>query len=314
MESSKKRQDVAPVLKAEDYEAAIVIGFYVLQNREFDSNSSGVSNSIYQMLKEHPEVLASGEKIARAILNKFPNLVNEQAVQFGRNTSKVSTFWLSHNASNPTPKTDILIGDMRFSLKIGLAQLMSGGKAESTATFYTALDKSDVEIESVAQCIKVNNILEDFVTASLAPTQLREIIKSGENEIVNRGEAAHKEIMLELGLLFEQNSNFKIEFAREAMSGFQKFGESNLAAAEYMIATTHEGSHVSIHSVYDDDYCSIIADEMRLQARFKTSSRKLMGKKTGEYKYWSVISLIVNAMQTAGKSAIARTINNKVGV
>jgi hypothetical protein len=302
MESSKKRRDVAPVLKAEDYEAAIVIGFYVLQNREFDSNSSGVSNSIYQMLNEHPEVLASGKKIAQAILNKFPNLANEQAVQFGRNTSKVSAFWLSHNASNPTPKTDILIGDMRFSLKIGLAQLMSGGKAESTATFYTALDKSDVEIESVAQCIKVNNILEDFVTASLAPTQLRKIIKSGENEIVNRGEAAHKEIMLELGLLFEQNSNFKIEFAREAMSGFCKFGESNLAAAEYMIATTHEGSPVSIHSVYDDDYCGMIADEMRLQARFKTSSRKLKGKKTGEYNYWSVISLI------------ARTINNKLGV
>ena len=35
---------------------------------------------------------------------------------------------------------------------------------------------------------------------------------------------------------------------------------------------------------------------MKLQARFKTSSRKLKGRKTGEYNYWSVISLIVNAM------------------
>jgi len=36
---------------------------------------------------------------------------------------------------------------------------------------------------------------------------------------------------------------------------------------------------------------------MRLQARFKTSSRKLKGVKTGEYNFWSVISLIVDSMQ-----------------
>ena len=34
---------------------------------------------------------------------------------------------------------------------------------------------------------------------------------------------------------------------------------------------------------------------MKLQARFKTSSRKLKGVKTGEYNFWSVISLIVDA-------------------
>ena len=33
---------------------------------------------------------------------------------------------------------------------------------------------------------------------------------------------------------------------------------------------------------------------MRLQARFKTSSRKVKGEKTGEYNFWSVVSLIVN--------------------
>jgi hypothetical protein len=36
---------------------------------------------------------------------------------------------------------------------------------------------------------------------------------------------------------------------------------------------------------------------MRLQARFKTSSRKLQGQKTGEYNFWSVVSLIVDAME-----------------
>ena len=55
-------------------------------------------------------------------------------------------------------------------------------------------------------------------------------------------------------------------------------------------------SMVSIHSVDDDAYCEKIANAMRLQARFKTSSRKLKGVKTGEYNFWSVVSLIVDAM------------------
>ena len=80
------------------------------------------------------------------------------------------------------------------------------------------------------------------------------------------------------------------------MSGFEKFGAKDNAAAEYMLVATHDGGTVSIHSVYDDAYCEKIADAMKLQARFKTSSRKLKGRKTGEYNYWSVISLIVNAM------------------
>ena len=143
---------------------------------------------------------------------------------------------------------------------------------------------------------KTTEILESFVEASLAPTQLRPLIRSGDNPVVNAGEKAHKECMTAMGALFETSSEFKIAFAREAMSGFEKFGKNNNAAAEYMLVASHDGSKVAIHSVYDDTYCEKIADKMKLQARFKTSSRKLKGKKTGEYNYWSVISLIVDAM------------------
>ena len=105
--------------------------------------------------------------------------------------------------------------------------------------------------------------------------------------------------MKELGTLFENNKNFKIEFAREAMSGYMKYGKSDNAAAEWMLVSTHDGSKVQVHSVEDDSYCEKIANKMRLQARFKTSSRKLGGIKTGEYNYWSVVSLIVDAFDEA---------------
>lgn len=282
-------------VKAEDYEAAIVIGWYELHERELDSKS-GITDKTLKVLKSNPEVLASGKRIAEYVLKTNSSLAGAQAEQYGRASTKLTKFWASHGATNKTPKTDILIGNMRFSLKIGAAQLMSGGKSESSATFYAAVKNTSKELSTNKQFKKVEGILESFVTNTLAPGQLRGIIKSGENEVVNAGEAAHKQCMTELGMLFEQSKEFKVAFAREAMSGFEKFGESDAAAAEYMLVSSHDGNSVKIKSVYDDEYCSYIADKMKLQARFKTSSRKLKKKKTGEYNFWSVISLIVNAM------------------
>ena len=51
----------------------------------------------------------------------------------------------------------------------------------------------------------------------------------------------------------------------------------------------------------------MIANKMKLQARFKTSGRTLVAfksksnpkGKTGEYNFWSVVSLIVNAFDEA---------------
>mgnify|MGYP000145507713 FL=1 len=36
---------------------------------------------------------------------------------------------------------------------------------------------------------------------------------------------------------------------------------------------------------------------MKVSVRFKTTSVKKGGKKTGEYRYWSVIGLIIDKMQ-----------------
>ena len=294
IQESYKRM-LTEALKAEDYEAAIVMGWYELHERELD-NKSGINAKVVETIKKNPAAQEAGRKIANYILKNNPSLAGADAEQYGRASTKLTSFWTLYGATNKTPKTDILIGDMRFSLKIGVAQLMSGGKAESTATFYAALKNSDDTLVTTTQFQNVSGVVDSFVEASVAPGQLRGIIKSGQNEIVNKGEAAHKECMAEMSKLFEQSREFKIAFAREAMSGFEKFGAKDNAAAEYMLVATHDGGTVSIHSVYDDAYCEKIADAMKLQARFKTSSRKLKGRKTGEYNYWSVISLIVNAM------------------
>lgn len=282
-------------LKAEDYEAAIVVGFHKITNQELDVEKSGIGSKTMAVLESNPAVLEAGERIAVAVKKHF-GLGNVKAEQYGRAKAKLTRDWTKYGASDITPKTDILIGDKRLSLKIGTAQLMSGGKAESLATFYAATAAVSNDIKKDPNYKITEQIVNDFVTASLAPSQLRPLIKSGENEVVNKGEKAHKEAMASMSKLFESNREFKIAFAREAMSGFVKYGKSSNAAAEYMLVATHDGGSVSIHSVNDDAYCEKIADAMKVQVRFKTSSRKLKGQKTGEYNFWSVVSLIVNAM------------------
>jgi hypothetical protein len=281
-------------LKAEDYEAAIVIGWHKNNGKKLDLASSGISADVYKMLQKNKAALKSGELIAKAIAKKFGNK-NAKAEQYGRAKSKLTPFWKLYGATDTTPKTDILIGNKRLSLKIGMAQLMSGGKAESTATFYAAL-KSTPALKKSQQFKKTNAVFNKFVTSTVAPGKLRPIIKKGDNPVVNAAEKAHKECMSELGALFEKSEKFKIAFAREAMSGYEKYGRASNSAAEFMVVANHAGTKVKIESVNDDGYCQKIADAMKLQARFKTSGRVVQKQKTGEYNFWSVVSLIVDSM------------------
>tara|TARA_B100000242_G_scaffold293561_1_gene272061 strand:- start:707 stop:1768 length:1062 start_codon:yes stop_codon:yes gene_type:complete len=284
-------------LKAEDYEAAIVMGFYTVTKRVMESTENyGIKQSLYDKIENTPSAKKAGELIATKILKDYPQLKNKKAEVFGRAKSNLTDFWKSYGGTDTTPKTDIKIGDKNFSVKIGLAQLMSGGKAESTATFQAAVKNSNPDLVKSPQYKKTTQVLEGFVKNTLAPSQLRPLIKSGTDKVVNAAEKAHKDCMTELGKLFNESESFKVEFAKEAMSGYEKFGKNSPASADLMLVATADGGKTVIQDVNDDAYCLKIANAMRLQARFKTSSRKIKGVKTGEYNYWSVVSLIVNSM------------------
>ena len=314
MLSFKSYLTEAAKVKAEDYEAAIVMGWYKINNKSLPSDNAGITDKVLEKIKKNTSVLNAGNAIAVSVLKEFSGLAGKDAEQYGRKKGELTDFWKGNDkkfphagATDVTPKTDVLIGDMRFSVKIGIAQLMSGGKDETTATYYAALKNSDKQLQKDPQFTKVAGILESFVKSTLAPSKLRPIIKSKTDPVVNAAESAQKDCMTEMGTLFENNKSFQLEFAREAMSGYMKYGKSDKAAAEWMLVSTHDGTKVQIHSVEDDTYCQKIVDKMKLQARFKTSQRTLAAKKskanpkgkTGEYNYWSVVSLIVDAFDEA---------------
>ena len=277
-------------VKAEDFEAAIIMGIYKLQGKELD-DKSGISDSVIKAVNNDVNASAAGEKIAATLLKNYPELKTLQCSQTGRIKASLSKFWTSYGASNKTPKTDIMLGNMRVSLKVGVSQLMSGGKAETMATFQAAIKNSESSITESTEYKNTLSILENFVEASVAPTQLRPLIKSGENELVNQGEHAHKQIMAEMDKLFSSSEKFQTEFVKEAMTGRIKFGESSPATAEYILVVDHAGTTVDLKKI-DDAYCLDIAKKTKIQARFKTSSKKQKGVKVG-YNFWSVVSLIV---------------------
>ena len=139
-------------LKAEDYEAAIVMGFYTVTKRVMESTENyGIKQSLYDKIENTPSAKKAGELIATKILKDYPQLKNKKAEVFGRAKSNLTDFWKSYGGSDTTPKTDIKIGDKNFSVKIGLAQLMSGGKAESTATFQAAVKNSNPDLVKLLQ-------------------------------------------------------------------------------------------------------------------------------------------------------------------
>ena len=70
-------------LKAEDYEAAIVIGWYKNNGKKFDVKTSGVNPAVYKMLQKEKAALKAGQLIAAAIAKKFGNK-NAKAEQYGR--------------------------------------------------------------------------------------------------------------------------------------------------------------------------------------------------------------------------------------
>ena len=211
-------------------------------------------------------------------------------------TKEWSKFWDGKvPSSTKTPKTDFTVGSAKISLKSGsAAQLMSGGKNESVATFYAALNKTKgTMLDEVAK--RLTDMFEGLAPSSVASSNLRQVIKDKSDEVVNRADKAHKELMGELKNIFIENTEFRDAFAYEAMSGEQKFG-GNAGTCTHFLVTEFDGSNSKLHSVKDTKYVSDIASKMKVSVRFKTTSVKRNKVKTGEYRYWSAVGLIIDKM------------------
>ena len=59
---------LAEGLKAEDYEAAIVIGWHKIHGMKFNPSSAGISSKVLKILEKEPLALQAGKRIAEKIV------------------------------------------------------------------------------------------------------------------------------------------------------------------------------------------------------------------------------------------------------
>ena len=244
------------------------------------------------------------ENVAKKVANSIKPIVGQlkNAQRVGRETANLSEFWRSYNATDNTPKTDVIINDFKSSVKYGPSQLMSGGKNESLATFMAAVDSTpsvDVEIVKNATAmlnnfVSVTRTVEGGVEDLLRkkPSDIKSELEKKVKTIADAGDKAHKDLMMYLDTVFSQNQAFKHSFVREAMTGEHKFSNGSFAIANYILSVSKNGESIYFNQI-NDTVVNSVANSTKVSVRFKSTSVKKKGEKTGEYNFWSVVGLIV---------------------
>ena len=251
------------------------------------------------------KLIPNSEEVGKKIVKKL-KLVN-QGGKMPNNTYPASKEWNKYFApgkakgSTLTPKTDIIVGKKRISVKTGPAILMGGEKKEATATFYTAMDKTGTVDKAVKTLQKhIDNLLPSTnMTNYGIKGNKTDLVKSGkfvEIEILKRADEAHHAFKNDLRNVFVNSREFAKEFTFEAMTGKVKFGNGE-GTADHFLVTDFEGLKSTMHRVTSssDAYVSKIMKYVNPDVTFKSTQKEqtVAGKKTktGYYTFWSVVKV-----------------------
>jgi len=245
----------------------------------------------------------AGKKIVKYL--KSQNITGKSASKLATKgidvTSDWSKFWLPENVppTTKTPKTDILIGDNRISLKMGAAQLMSGGPNESRATFYAAIrsiEKSGQDINS--ELFKdIWSKISTLTKSGIAKGKVEGELKKGKDEFLSQANKVNNEVKVLMQKAFSDNQDFRKAFVREAMTGEIKFSTKSTAYAEYVLSSDSAGDAPHLYKATNEAFLSKVAQKTGVTVRFKSNSVKSKGTKTGEYRYWAVVALGVKKLE-----------------
>ena len=223
--------------------------------------------------------------------------------------------WMGGNA---TPKTDIVLGDKKVSLKKGSSQLMSGGPAESLSTYRAAIENTtNFNLEGLAQEVQegIENLLPSTVSDFMGGADLqktggtvyqdtkRKIGKIGDvapgtfdkNTVLKNADNHNLKLKKQFAQLFKDNIEFKKNFVFEAMTGKVKF-DDGIGTADWFLVVDFDGTS-EFHKVTSsqDSYVGEILAKVKPDVKFKSTAVKktIDGKetKTGFYRFWSVVGL-----------------------
>jgi hypothetical protein len=181
---------------------------------------------------------------------------------------------------------------------MGPAQLMSGGPNESTATFYAALNsmyKSGIDVNTdLFQEIwaKLNTLTKSGIAKDKVDAEL----KKGKDKFLAQANKVNNDVKLLMKQAFE-NEDFRLAFVREATTGEVKFSSKSDAYADYVLSSDSNGDVSHLYKSTNKAFLNKVAQKANVTVRFKSTSIKAKGVKTGEYKYWSVVAIGVKKLE-----------------
>ena len=254
------------------------------------------------------KLIDNSEEVGKKIVNKL-NMSGDGG-KMPDNTYPASEEWAEYfkpgkpRGSTLTPKTDIIIGKRRISVKTGDAILMGGEKKEATATFYTAMKKMGNTTKAVNS---LKGHIDDLLPSTDmtkfgikgSKTDLERMGKFAEVEILKRADEAHRAFKNDLRDVFVNTPEFAREFTFEAMTGKVKFGDND-GTADHFLVTDFEGNKPTMHKVVNssDPYVEKLLKVVKPDVTFKSTQKvkSIAGKKTktGYYNFWSAVKVGVN--------------------
>jgi len=284
----------ADTSRASNFEFALVLAWYDTFKPKSDEVYSigGLTPALVKEIKGDKQMYNGAMNAIKAYKSTFKG---KAAYKVPR-TSSTTEFWKSFNTTDNTPKTDVMLGSARVSVKVGIAQLLSAGKNESEATLAASV-KNTPGIQESELYLQLKDIVSKFVKVGYTKDDtVGAALKSKSDKAINKAEKLHKLSMEVLKKLFAENKEFKIAFMKEAMSGAEKFGSDSPACAEFVLSTNKDFSNPKLHNI-DDAYSEKVGDQVRIQVRFKSTSEKLKSGKTGRYRYWTALSGILDPLK-----------------
>jgi len=262
-------------------------------NKLLDKEKSD-TDAITIASKYYPEYEALGVKIAKSFREEFGDNTMTQYGGGGGKTN-LSKSWTKHGGTNATPKTDMYTSSYNVSLKKkGGSQLASGGKGETLATFYAALEylgesKDNKEgISNIMDAIKNNfeqvaleyskSDLDDITSGkknvNLSSSDKKELAKFTETE------KFHKDLNIKLQdvMKLEENKDFMKWYVFEAMSGFKKFKDKKSIASVCVTFDAERGGLEKINVTSDGGSSGLKvnnASKIKLSQELITKSEKI---------------------------------------
>ncbi len=282
----------ADTKRASNFELALVLAWYNVFMPTDDEEMFITGELTPEIVKSIKADKAMYEGALKAINENKAAFRGDSAYKLQRDYNTTS-FWKSFRATDNTPKTDVMLGSARVSVKAGNAQLLSAGKNESEATLAAAI-KTAPSVQKLPLYKELQNTISQFIQVGYTKTgTVGGALKKGKDADINKAESLHKKAMELLKQLFASSKEFKIAFTKEAMSGREKFGVGSPACANYVLSTSANFTNPQLHEI-NNSYSDKVGDQVRIQVRFKSTSEKLKGEKTGRYRYWSALSGIID--------------------